>query len=144
MWKKEIDLLGEYLPKLIEGSNPHTVYKKRLADLNSSFSITQRKDMFDKDYRKLLAEIANEQDLSRKLQKLQEFLGKNQDVRSNDFARDKLSALKNEAERIEKDIEFNKYNDDLDQVVNGRPAEDADGSAFAEFKMHSRFQFHQV
>jgi hypothetical protein len=135
VWEKEIDLLGEYLPKLIEGTNPHTVYKKRLADLNSRFSITQRKDMFDQDYRKLLAEIANEQDLRRKLQKLQEFLGKNQDVRSNDFARDKLSALKNEAERIEKDIEFNKYNDDLDQVVNGRPAEDADGSAFAEFKM---------
>lgn len=131
VWKKEIDLLGEYIAKLIEGTSLHTVYKQRLEDLNSRFSVVQRKDMFDKDYAKLKGEIDNELDLERKSQKIREFLGKNGDVRSNDFARDKIASLEMEADRIEGKIKFNEYNGRLDKVVEDRPAEDGD---FTQFK----------
>lgn len=134
VWNKELDLLGEFIPKFVEKKNPHTVYKQKLEDLQGRFSVAQRKDSFNKDHKKLLAEIDNEQDLERKVEKTREFLAKNDDVRLNDFARDKILALQKEVGRIERDIEFNKYNGDLDTVVKNRPTEDAGDSAFTEFK----------
>ena len=134
MWKKEIDLLGEYIPKLIEGSIPHTVYKRRLEDLRLCFTVTQQKDMFDEAYEELLTEIDNGQDLGRKLQKIKEFLAKYNDDRAKDFASNKIVDLERRAARIEKEIEFNEYNDELNKVVADKPEEDADESAFAKFK----------
>lgn len=133
VWKKELDLLGEYIPKFVEGSNPHTVYKQRLADLNSRFSDTQRKDLFYKDDQKLHAEIKDDQDLGRKLQKIRGFLEKNSDVRSNDFAKGKIGAWERDAKRIEEEIKFDEYNGELEKVITNKPAEDADKNTFDEF-----------
>ena len=134
IWKKEIDLLGEYIPKFVEGSRPHTVYQHRLADLNSQFTDTQRKDLFDKDDKKLRAEIESEQDLERKLQKIREhLLGKYDNNPLYNFARAKIQEWKNYAGRIEKEIKFIELKGDLDKVVENRPAEGADNNKFDEF-----------
>ena len=134
VWNEEIDLLGAYIPKLIKGSNPHTVYTQRLTDLQGRFDVASRKDKFDKDYKKLNEEINNEQDLKRKSQKVNEFLTKNDDVRSNDFARDKIMALKRMAFQNDEKIKFNDFNGRLGEVVMKRPNEDADEGAFTQFK----------
>ena len=131
VWNVEIDLLGEYIPKLIKGSNLHTVYTQRLTDLQGRFDVASRKDKFDKDYAKLRGEIENEQDLERKSQKIKEFLGKYGDFRSNDFARDKIARLNMEAGRIDEEIKFNEYNGRLDKVIGKRPEADGD---FTQFK----------
>lgn len=134
VWNEKKDLIGKYILVFVKETDPHRVYTQKLAELNKQYGITQRKVLFENGYKQLDAEIKNEPDLKRKQEKIEEFLAKNEDVCLNDFARDKIQALKKEAGRIEKDIEYNVYNDKVDEVIGRRPAVDAGDDVFVEFK----------
>lgn len=135
VWNEKKDLIGKYILVFVKETDPHRVYTQKLAELNKQYGITQRKVLFENGYKQLDAEIKNEQDLKRKLEKIKEFLAKNEDVCLNDFASDRIKALEKEEAQIQKDIDFNEYNGDLDKVVKDRPTEDADDSAFAKYKV---------